>query len=69
MIVQFLDQKLWSAGFRIRSDIERIRIRIQPFRANRIRVHDFLKTGSHNYLDIVNNVKNLFYQNQTRILH
>ena len=34
---------LWS-GLRFRSDIDLIRI--QPLRTNRIRIHEFLKTGS-----------------------
>ena len=34
---------LWP-GLRIQSDIDRIRI--QPLRTNRIRIHEFLKTGS-----------------------
>ena len=33
-----------DAGFRIRSDIDRIWI--QPLRTKRIRIHDFFKTGS-----------------------
>ena len=34
----------WCAGFRIRSDIDRIRIRIQPLRTNRIRIRIRIQT-------------------------